>query len=288
MSLAKSLLSRIARNSLLWSLLRPLTKAVIFMNDVRRSDEWRARYQDDLAEKTKAFAEIVDGRTVLNGPFRGMKYASLDAHGSALFAKLVGSYEREIQPLVEQLCLNRYDCVVNVGCGEGYYAVGFALRGLATKVFAFDLSEEARDYTLRMAKANGVQDIVSVDAACSAQRLIDIVSGKRCLIVCDCEGCELDIFQQFAIQRLKDCDVLIETHDFLDIHISGRMLEAFAKTHTHTSFKSIDDIEKANLYNFEETKDFDLSLKRRLFEEGRPAIMQWLFFQPRASQKPVG
>ncbi len=41
--------------------------------------------------------------TVLHGPFVGMKYPGTEAAGSAFIPKLLGSYEKELHPLLERL-----------------------------------------------------------------------------------------------------------------------------------------------------------------------------------------
>lgn len=41
---------------------------------------------------------------------------------------LVGSYESELHLQIEQLILERPQVVIDVGCAEGYYAVGLAQR----------------------------------------------------------------------------------------------------------------------------------------------------------------
>ena len=43
------------------------------------------------------------------------------------------------------------------------------------------------------------------------------------------------------IGNLKKCDLLIETHDFLDLSISGDLLRLFDNTHHIQIIKSIDD-----------------------------------------------
>ena len=73
--------------------------------------------------------------TVAAGPFAGMRYAGLPS-GSTAGPKLLGSYESEIAAWIEGLCGARLDTIVDVGCAEGYYAVGMAMRCPAARVLA--------------------------------------------------------------------------------------------------------------------------------------------------------
>src|SRR5438105_426555 len=67
--------------------------------------------------------------TVLDGPFRGLRYPSASSLHSGLLPKLLGTYEAELHGPIEHLLKSRtYGAVVDVGAAEGYYAVGFALR----------------------------------------------------------------------------------------------------------------------------------------------------------------
>src|SRR4051812_36356723 len=55
--------------------------------------------------------------TVMSGPFRGMRYIR-DWVGVA--CKVIGTYERELHPLIAELLTAPYKRVVNVGSAEGY------------------------------------------------------------------------------------------------------------------------------------------------------------------------
>ena len=44
--------------------------------------------------------------------------------GSVLIPKLLGSYEQELQPLLQRLAAQNYSEIVDIGCAEGYYAIG--------------------------------------------------------------------------------------------------------------------------------------------------------------------
>src|SRR6202012_121812 len=102
------------------------------------------------------------GLVVNGGPFQGMKYLP-ESHGSALAPKLVGSYEAEISAMIEEYCARGGAAnVVDIGCDEGYYAVGMALRLPLAKVYAFDIDSRAQRDCAQMAALNNVQDRVVI------------------------------------------------------------------------------------------------------------------------------
>jgi 2-polyprenyl-3-methyl-5-hydroxy-6-metoxy-1,4-benzoquinol methylase len=102
---------------------------------------WTSRRIDRI---TRAIVKR-HGLVVLDGPFAGMRYVP-QAAGSSLLPKLLGCYEAELHPTLTSVFSLNYRQVVDVGCAEGYYAVGLATRILEARVFAFDTDMQAREY----------------------------------------------------------------------------------------------------------------------------------------------
>jgi hypothetical protein len=50
------------------------------------------------------------------------------AVGSALIPKLLGCYEAELHGVIACALNTTYDTIIDIGCAEGYYAVGLALH----------------------------------------------------------------------------------------------------------------------------------------------------------------
>jgi hypothetical protein len=76
--------------------------------------------------------------------------------------------------------------------------------------------------------------------------------------------------------------VLIEVHDLVDIAISARLRAAFQATHDVEIIQSVDDIKKAQVYDYPELASFDLQQRKILLGEQRAAIMEWFYFSPRS------
>ena len=228
--------------------------------------------EEDLAAKTKAaFPDM----TVQHGPFKGMRYPAAESIGSALFPKLLGSYERELHPWIERLCEKHYTEIVDVGCAEGYYAVGLALRMPEAKVYAFDVNERALGLCRAMAELNGVTDRVATRGFCDVDSLMSIPVTFRGLVVCDCEGYESELITKEVVNSRQCWDFLIEMHDFQDINISSRIGSILEQTHCLESIESVDDIKKAKTYDYDEIAGQDLHTRRRLLAEHRPHLMEW-------------
>lgn len=218
---------------------------------------------------------------VLNGPFAGLKYPYKKSAGSALFPKILGSYERELHPVFEQLMGEKYTDIVDIGCAEGYYAIGLAMRFPDARVFAFDTDAEARDSSTRMAEVNGVEDRVIIEETCDLEALRAFGASQRALIICDCEGCEKGLFTKEVARDITAHDVLVEAHDFLDIDISGHLVDVFSSTHDVEVIQSIDDIQKVHLYEYREISGYERAVRRKMLAEYRPSIMQWYLMRSR-------
>lgn len=227
--------------------------------------------------------ELFSDGIVRHGPFAGLKYPVLTSIGSALYPKLLGSYEAELHPWIQEVCDGGYSEIIDVGCAEGYYAVGLARCVPQANVYAYDIYEGAQDLCLQCAKVNGVADRMSVRGLFTADELLGIPIRRRGVIVCDCEGAEREIFTEQSRSQFVNWDLLIETHDFLDINISSRMAELFRDTHDLRSILSIDDIQKAKSYDYPEIAQFDLPTRRAILAEFRPTIMEWLFLSSRSA-----
>lgn len=268
-------LARLVNNDIVWFVLKPIAKFGFFATYHRQGR------QLNTINENHPYFPIVNKKEVLNGPFKGMKYPALSSVGSSLFPKLLGSYERELHQVTEGFFSENYSEIVDIGCAEGYYAIGLGLKLINAKVYAYDSDATARELCCQMAKVNNMKNRIIIKETCTAKELEDFKFTGKALIICDCEGYEKYLFNEQNVANLKNCDLLIEMHDFIDLNISGKMIDLFTDTHDLQIIKSIDDIEKAKTYIYEETNSLSLEEKWKLYQEWRPSIMEWLICTPK-------
>ena len=171
-----------------------------------------------------------NGYRVMNGPFAGLNYTR-KAAGSALAPKLVGSYESELHPVWAQVLQKNYDLIIDIGCAEGYYAVGLAKQlANSPRVIAFDMDAEARLLCRELAIKNGVSHRVEVLGECDVAALRRALK-PRSLVICDCEGAELDLLDVEQIEALKQAEIVVELHDFLRAGVTPTLVQRFEKSH---------------------------------------------------------
>ncbi len=168
-------------------------------------------------------------RTVQDGPFKGMQL--LDHVTNGCYApKLLGTYERALHPVLQEMTRRDYDIVINVGCAEGYYAVGLARMLPNAQIIASDLDSGARTACARLAALNSVTERVQVSDA-SLQEILAALISQRVLVICDIEGGEDELLNPTKIPQLTKVDILVEAHDVFIPGLSNRLSTRFEPTH---------------------------------------------------------
>jgi len=169
------------------------------------------------------------GPVVRGGPFRGLRYVP-ESSGSALLPKLLGSYESALHSVLADAIGTQYERIVDIGCAEGYYAVGLTYRCPETPVIAFESSPSARDLCRRLAELNGLSPRVTILGQCTTSSLEAVLLG-RSLIVCDVEGDEAELLDPVLVKGLEDCDLIVELHPFINASIPRLIGDRFRPTH---------------------------------------------------------
>jgi precorrin-6B methylase 2 len=212
--------------------------------------------------------------TVLTGPFAGMKLIN-DASwlDGDIAPKLLGSYEAELHPALLKAVSRQPIAVVNIGCAEGYYAVGLARLLADAPVFAFDIDEKAQQICRENASANGVGTGVTVTGRCTAEMLPELAQRfGKVLFVIDCEGGETALLNEHTWPAMKHADLIVECHDCIDRGITAKLQALFTTTH---QVECIDEAER-NPNQYPMLRSL-ASLDRWLaVNENRPETMNWL------------
>lgn len=219
--------------------------------------------------------------TVKNGIFKGMRYPSADAVGSVLLPKLLGSYEKELEDVFAEILHKDYGAIVDVGCAEGYYAVGLALRFPKARVYAFDTNKYAQKLCHEMARLNGVDGRLAIGGLLDESALLALPLSGPALIITDCEGYEKQLFTPRVVAALARHDVLIEVHDLFDMEISAVLRERFKDTHNLRVIESSDVPKKVRTYRFPELEPYDAGVRFSILGEGRGGSMEWFYFTPK-------
>jgi hypothetical protein len=240
-----------------------------------RNRQMRWLKENRILELSKQFSAS-HGTAVLHGPFSGMKYPAASIQSRHSVPRLLGSYESELHEVIQAGLGYQYERVIDIGSAEGYYAVGFALKG-QSPVVVFEA--DARELALckEMARVNHVESRLTARSLCNPRELRALTAGKRCFVLSDCEGYESELFDEPTVAALGRSDVLIEIH----LNAYEPLLARFSKTHIVQTFVATPRLgsEYSELACL--GRDADLGIC-----EYRPAGQRWLFAKSREPVAP--
>lgn len=169
------------------------------------------------------------GLKIQAGLFAGMEYLSDCAEGCYL-PKLLGCYEAELVPYFQAAIQRPYQALLNIGCSEGFYAVGLALLMPQLQVFAYDTNVNAHGNCRQLALTNGVTDRIKIGGT-FAPKDFQAFADRRTLVLCDIEGGEDDLLDPSLAPALSKMDLIVELHDGFANGIQQKLIDRFQITH---------------------------------------------------------
>jgi hypothetical protein len=219
---------------------------------------------------SKIFAEKY---MVFNGPFRGMKYIRKSS-GSTLLPKILGSYEEPLHDWIDEVLeVKNYKKIIDIGCAEGYYAVGFAFRLPDVDIIAYDVDSEARKNISELISINKVYN-VEVRDECTLLEL-ERISELKTLIFCDIEGEEIFLLDPKNVPSLKNVDIIVETHDFIFPNTTEDLIRRFYDSH---KIRVVVDY-PCRLKKYNSPKEMSQDELSFVVDEMRPKMMKWLYLE---------
>jgi len=247
-----------------------------------QSDNFHSSELDEsLLSEIGIFRNELKNYVVNSGPFIGLQYFQLYSFGSSILPKIVGIYERELHPIILETFKNNYTRIINIGCAEGYYLIGYARKFPTVEVIGVDSDNLALDFCKKMLELNGIQNRIQLlnkidhDFFENPEFL-----NSKSLIICDCEGDERNLFSRFNATYLKNTDILIELHDFVNDAISEQIFNIFHKSHEINIINSESDIQRIQEFTVR-FPELSYSQLKKLISEKRPNLMQWFWIKSR-------
>jgi len=217
---------------------------------------------------------------VQQGPFRGMTISEVTSwYGGDVVQKLIGSYERELWDWVEEAIGNAPNRVINVGCSEGYYAVGMGMRLPTATIHAIDIDPAAMKACEATARANRAEGNLRLELGWTSGSIRNVLRqpGKSLLFV-DCEGCEAALFDTLESDAYRAAEIIVECHDFAVPGISETLLAKLGKSHD----ARIIGTGPRNAQEFPSLANLSPDLIDTALTERRPGHMNWIYAKPKA------
>lgn len=194
----------------------------------------KSRTTEEIQAEIEQIIFTQTGMKVFAGPYRGMTLLRERSWATGdIPAKLIGSYEIEVQEALVELARLPHDAVVDIGCAEGFHAIGAAMITDRIPVYAYDTNPEAVRIVKLAAEANGVAERVEGRGLCDAAELARLAAQHpRLLLISDCEGYEKTLFTDpVAIAAVATSDLVIECHDFLDPTVTANIMLNLRQSH---------------------------------------------------------
>jgi hypothetical protein len=198
---------------------------------VNRHQSFKKRFWKEQSYYWKKLYGKTRTTEILGGPFIGLKYFNRVAWGP-LMPKWLGSYEWELHDTIRKINQNHYNTIFDIGCAEGYYAVGLAKRNPATAVYAYDCDPFARKLCAELKAINRTENL-SIFSHCTYEEIINKGKG-RVLLLCDIEGDEYRLLDPPKCSALRKMDILVESHPFQDkteADVAKILNDRFKETH---------------------------------------------------------
>ncbi|MBF9059802.1 hypothetical protein HKCCSP123_11475 [Rhodobacterales bacterium HKCCSP123] len=222
----------------------------------------------------------IHGRAVAHGPLKGMKFAAEGWWGGAdLNAKILGIYEKHV---LEKICASVTSpsaVFIDIGCADGFFAIGAVYAGIFDKAYAFDIAKEARSQTRLNAEINGLAERVVVESEASTETIKSICyEHDEVFTLIDIEGAEFDYLTDELLDVLNSCKIIIELHPWVT---SDDVREAFfqrVSQHFNVSYLAHSPV---NIHQFPELERFSDDARCLCLSENRRQLSQHIFLTPK-------
>lgn len=170
------------------------------------------------------------GTVVMEGPLAGLDFLPHSAEGCHV-PKILGTYEQPLHGVVNDIISTGYETILNIGCAEGYYAVGLARKMPKTKFLAFDINPDAQKVCAELALKNNVKDSISIAG------LFDVADfakydNQNALVFCDIEGAEKELLNPEIAPALKNLDIILEVHECFIPGLTDILTQRFSDSHS--------------------------------------------------------
>ena len=127
---------------------------------------------------------------------------------------------------------------------------------------------------------------MEIEGWCTAETIkkLDFSSEKRSLIIADCEGYERELFTSENIDNLRNVNLIVEVHDWIqnETPTLDYLIQLFEPTHDYEIIYGVDDYEKAYRYRVEELSEFSIKERYQVFRENRRRLGEWIYFKAKS------
>jgi len=223
------------------------------------------------------------GRVVQYGAFQGMRLSRVSGWNKAdLASMLLGMYEKEVVQYLANLSDGAKENFVNVGAGEGYFAIGMLHAEFSSRTICFEMSERSR-VAIRDGSSLARIDQNLTLFGLADENFLDQIEGvddfeyHNSVFLFDVEGAELELLTDDGLRRMARATIVIETHATM-VSEQGQMEfeKLCSKYHRVSEIRT----EGRNPGEFSELEFWPDNDRWAICSEGRPGRGRWLVLSP--------
>jgi len=228
----------------------------------------------------------ISNSKVMSGKYKNTHLENISHWSKFDYApKLLGLYEEQIQNLIVDIQKKKnLKTLINIGCGDGYHALGLVKNKFFDKSICYEISLEARNILETNIKKNNLYDKFIIRKEANIDEIkkdLQKLKSEETLFLIDIEGTEFTLFKDEDLNFLKKSYLVIEDHNFF---IKDNELKEKFYLSLHKFF-NVEFIENGPRNPFIIQNDFldQLNDDSRflLLSEGRPQKMRWIFLSPK-------
>lgn len=225
--------------------------------------------------------------TIAYGPFKGQKLTPRNWWGVKERASMIlGLYEQEVLRSLMKVP-RHYTTLIDLGAGDGYYAIGALVSRLFQHAYCFEMSKLGRRVIHDNAVLNGVSDRLTVHGRAEPDfyKKIPEAHLANSVLMIDIEGGEFDICDRNLFETFRRSVIFIEEHSFF--YPDGRARcerllrdaeEWFTITEMTTGAR--------DLSQFPELDGYEDTDRWLICSEGRKKRMTWIRLDPKPAYEP--
>lgn len=232
-----------------------------------------ARWRAQLLQNT---LRAQAGDVVSGGPFAGMIYPAFDAADTDV-PRLLGCYEAGLAPILQDIIAAAPALIMDVGCGSGFYAVGFSIALPRSTIWARDADTAAQDACRSLAAHNDVAHRVKVGGKLTHADF-DICRAQPTTIICNIGSAADGLLDPLRAKGLVRANLLVTVDELKTPCLMQALINRFAETHYVTAIPR--QFNSANLPPWTQAlSDLDRVVSLCEWQNGQTV---WLWFQRKA------
>lgn len=250
---------------------------------VPQSERLAWRQETIHARRSRVSREIFEmlGGVVRYGPFSGLNLYSCPLWGADdLGSMTMGFYEKEILDWLSNVRSDRFRTFVDIGAADGYYAVGLLSCLGFERSICFEMNEKSHEIIRKNAALNNCEGKITIKREASELALESMrkTLDKECLILCDIEGAEFELWTERVFEICQHATIIVEIHHWVEdfSHRYQKFLRIASQFFNISIIKPV----PRDVSSIPELRDFTDDNRYIFLSERRPAQMRFLLMEP--------